>query len=128
MKIITTLAGCTLIAMLAAGCQDAAAPTPDSLRNVKVPDGFDFATSRSVALTVSASEDKLGTSQGLLEVALPSGEVLHRGPVNAGTPLTLNLSVPTKDADLLLKVTAGDKRLSGTAGIQADGQASFEIR
>ncbi len=127
MKLINTLVGCSLFAILAVGCQEAAPSGPDSLRNVKVPEGFDFATSRSVALTVNATEDKMGAAQGLLEVALPSGEVLHRGPVTAGTPLTLNLSVPTKDADLLLKVTAGDKRLDGTAAI-ADGTAAFDVR
>lgn len=128
MKLIHTLVGCSLFAILAVGCQEAATPAPDSLRNVKVPAGFDFATSRSVALTVSATEQKLGAAQGLLEVALPGGEVLHRGPVSAGTPLTLNLSVPTKDVDLLLKVTAGDKRLDGTAAITADGAAAFDLR
>lgn len=114
--------------MVAVGCQDGA-PTGNtgSLRDITIPPGFTFETTREVVVNVSATEDKLGGTHGALEIALPDGKVLYRGPLAASTPLAVNLAVPTKDADLLLKVGSSGKWLGGTAAI-ASGTASFDFR
>lgn len=114
--------------MMAVGCQDGApAGNTSSLRDITIPAGFTFETTREVVVNISATEEKLGASHGALEIALPDGKVLYRGPLAASTPLAVNLAVPTKDGDLLLKVGSQGKWLGGTAAI-ASGTASFDFR
>lgn len=113
---------------MAAGCQDGAPTTGNAgLRDINIPPGFTFETTREVVVNVSATEEKLGGTHGALEIALPDGKVLYRGPLAAATPLAVNLAVPSKDADLLLKVGSSGKWLGGTAAIAA-GAATFDFR
>jgi hypothetical protein len=74
-------------------CAPDGGPTSSTpgLRDVDIPAGFDFATTSLVRLTADVP---LGTR---LEVQLPGGAVIYRGPAPAGA---LELSVPTKDTTL----------------------------
>lgn len=121
------LLGCGLIALVAAGCQEAEPTGAKGLRDIDIPPGFTFETSREVVVTVSATEEKIGGSHGALEIALPDGKVLYRGPLAVAQPLSVNLAVPTKDTDLLLKVGSSGRWLAGTAAI-AGGVANFDFR
>lgn len=113
--------------LLAAGCDGgSAAPRPSGLRDVPVPAGFDFATTREVVVEVRASEATLGASHGALEVALPTGQVIYRGPVAAAAPTVLHLPVPTKDAELLLRLGVSGGWRAASAGI-TDGAAVFQL-
>jgi len=122
--LIHALAGAALISVV--GCaQQGGEPNnpeqPTSLRDVEIPEDFTFATSRGVALTVEANQDTLGAASGALEIARTDGRVLYRGPLSAGTPLTLNLAVPTKDDALKLKLSANGQEHNAEVAINADG-------
>jgi hypothetical protein len=121
------LFGFGLVALMAAGCQEAEPTGAKGLRDITIPPGFTFETTREVVVTVSATEEKIGATHGALEIALPDGKVLYRGPLAVAQPLSINLAVPTKDTDLLLKVGSSGHWLAGTAAI-ASGAATFDFR
>ncbi len=111
---------------LAMACSSGSTPHAPGLRDVTVPADFAFETTREVVVAVHARATTLGASHAALEIALPSGQVLYRGPIAAATPASLTLAVPTKDTELLLRVGAGDRWIAATAAIAA-GQAQFTL-
>lgn len=121
---INALAGAALVSVV--GCAQQGTETsnpeqPQSLRDVQIPEDFTFATSRGVALTVAADEASIGAPSAALEVARADGRVLYRGPIAAGTPLNLNLAVPTKDNALKLKLNANGTERTAEVAISEDG-------
>lgn len=121
---IHALAGAALVSVVgcAQGTEGGANPDePKSLRDVEIPADFTFATSRAVALTVSASQESIGAPAAALEVQRADGRVLYRGPLSVQTPLTLNLAVPTKDDSVKLKLSANGQEHTADVSINADG-------
>lgn len=122
--VINALAGAALVSVVGCAQQAGDANTPDqpqTLRDVEIPEDFTFATSRGVALTVAANEATIGAPTAALEVARADGRVLYRGPLSVGSPLTLNLAVPTKDDSLKLKLSANGQEHNADVVINADG-------
>ncbi len=104
---------------LATGCAVSEAPLDqpaNDLASVQIPEGFDFATTRGVQLTAAVQP---GT---MMEVALPSGAVLYRGPAPASG---LGLSVPSKDTTLHIKATHDGVSKDVQVAV-VDGAAHFE--
>lgn len=101
-------------------------PRPDTqqtiptLRDVEIASDFTFATTRSVALTVRADKGSTGSESAALEVARPDGKILFRGPIHGDRPLTLDLNVPTKDAELRVKLSANGKADTKNISIISD--------
>ncbi|MCK6548497.1 hypothetical protein L6R52_21805 [Myxococcota bacterium] len=122
-----TLSAFALTAALSAStitaCTEPAAPPPESLAEVTVPADFTFATTKPVALSVSATADKLGGGQGAIAVERVDGKVLFRGPIEAGKPLQVKLMVPSKDDDLKLKLFAKGGELTAQVAV-ASGSAT----
>ena len=94
---------------------------PQSLRDVQIPQDFTFATSRAVSVTVSANAETLGAETGALEVARADGRVLYRGPLSVSQPLSLNLSVPTKDDVVKLRLSANGQEHTADVSLGANG-------
>jgi hypothetical protein len=80
-----------------AGCSVGADPANEdpvgSLRELQVNEDFTFATSRTAALSVSASDDVMaGQQDAALIVSRPDGVALFKGAVRRGE--TMNIEVP----------------------------------
>jgi hypothetical protein len=91
------------LVLLLAGCAPGGAeesPSPTSLLDVQIPEDFTFATTKG--LTVRGSGDATRLASTLAEVRLPSGELLHRGPLS----MAIELAVPTA-AETLTVVLRG---------------------
>lgn len=115
------------VAACAPGTSTDGKSQPTSLREVEIPADFTFATSRPTALTVSADPAILTNGAAALEIRRPDGAVLYRGPLQAGQPLDLSLSVPTKDEHLELVLTAEGREMVAQVAV-ADGQGSHQFR
>lgn len=111
----------------APGADNQGKKAPESLRDVEIPPDFTFATSRPVALTISAEASVLGGQAGALEIARPDGRVLYRGPLTAENTLALNLVVPTKDEEVQLKLQANQQEHVATVRV-VDGAATQVFR
>ena len=115
-------------AIAAAGCaemptEDGLDPTSGpTLRDIEIPEDFTFATSRGVTLSVQVEDTAISAPMAAMEVALPSGAVIYRGPLAKGTPLNVDLSVPTKDTQLKLKLKSDSQTLEAEVAI-ADARA-----
>lgn len=118
---IATTLGC--VALLSAACQGRS----DSLASVPVPSGFTFSTTRTVELKVSGSAEVLGGPEAVVEVALPSGEAVYRGPLRAGVTRDLWVTVPKKDGALRYAISGTENRVEGTISITRD-QATLDLR
>lgn len=89
----TALVGASL-ALAACGVDQAARPPEaQSLFDVDIPADLTFATSKPVALTVSASAEALGGEWGRLEVRDAEGRVVLEFPILAGRPFEFPLTV-----------------------------------
>lgn len=83
-------------------------PAPGStLRDVVVPEGFAFETSRSVELSVRAGSDVLPDGQGLVEIRRPNADVVYRGPIFADRENTVALALPTALGALEVELRSG---------------------
>jgi hypothetical protein len=94
-RALTAAAGLATLAMVAAGCDPGpSAPAPD-LSEVTIPADFTFATSRTAALTVSASEGVMaGQQDAALVVSRPDGVALFKGSVRRGAATRVEVPVP----------------------------------
>lgn len=97
---------CTLPILALTGCTTEAPQAANaSLRDVSIPPGFTFQTSNTVALEIAPDEAVFdGTPDAPVEVRRPDGAVLYRGAVRKGTPLQLEVAVPTAVKSLELSV------------------------
>lgn len=98
------------LAGLAAGCAVSGpeeARAPSSLLEVEIPEDFTFATARPLA--VRAEGDAALIADTLADVRLPSGDLVHRGPL----ALAVELSIPTAVEHLAvtLRSPAGERTL-----------------
>ena len=87
----------------------------DGLRDVSVPAGFDFATTRQVALTVTTTG--FTDRHARLEVARPDGGVLYAGPVATAAAAAFTLPLPTKDGALTVQLQADGVTLTQTVAL-----------
>lgn len=106
----------------APGPEDTA--SPEGLRAIEIPADFDFATTRGVALTVTA--DGLTEAAGLT-VMTAQGDVLYRGAVRPGAPFEARLGLATKDAAVRLVLNPGrpDQQLAFAPVV--DGRAAHHF-
>lgn len=112
---------------LLSGCTEQAAPAqPTTLGDVQVPSNFTFATTKAVALSVTASADKIGGEQGALAVERNDGKVLYRGPIAASKPLAVKLMIPSKDDELRLRLFAKTGELTQQVAVTS-GDASYRF-
>ncbi len=106
MQIRKLLMATALVGLAACGTSesDALNAEPTSLRDVTIADDFTFATTRAVALTVTASAEALGAESAAIEVRNSAGHTLLRGPLTAGEALQLNLSLPRHEQTLEVQI------------------------
>jgi hypothetical protein len=110
------------MAALAAACGSGQHSAP-SLKNTKVPAGFTFQTSRSVAVSLTAAPSLGGAGKGI-KIARPDGKVLYQGMLRAGAPLQAKLAVPSRHEQLVATV---DGRAPVTLDIR-DGRAAATLQ
>ena len=71
--------------------------------------GFNFQTTRPVALTITAQASALGgTASAPLRIARPDGQIVYRGRIGAAKAVHMNLPVATKDAQFVATLTRAD--------------------
>ena len=100
--------------LLIAACER---PASSKLKDVQVPEGFTFQTSRSVVLGISAPA---AMGSGTLEVARADGRLLYRGSLSSA-PLKVRLGLPTGESALTATlVTADGKRHIKTFPVVSD--------
>ena len=97
---------CSLPLLALTGCTSEAPEAGNaSLRDVSIPPGFTFQTSNSVALEIAPDDAVFeSTPDAPVEVRRPDGAVLYRGAVRKGTPLKVEVAVPTAVKSLELSV------------------------
>jgi hypothetical protein len=122
-------AGLTAIVSLICGALVACSKTPPRpLGDAVIPPGFTFATTRGVELNVAAEEALVSpTGVAAIEVKLPDGKLLFRGPVRSGIPLRIRLAVPTKDDHLRVSFLGGAVQRATNIAI-ANGVAAHTFR
>lgn len=114
---LSTFAACT---------EQPSSPQPATLGDVQVPPSFTFATTKAVALSVSATSEKIGGAQGALSVERADGKVLFRGPIEASKPLAVKLMIPSKDDALRLRLSSRDGELTSDVPVAA-GSATYQF-
>lgn len=77
----------------------------DPLRAVEIPEGFTFATTQALTVTVHAGVTVI-PSGGKLVISRRGGAVVYSGALLPDRPLSLELMVPTADRDLVVKLEA----------------------
>lgn len=104
--LMAALTAGTLLTLGACGTQESDALNGEAttLRDVAIPEDFTFATTRAVALTVSASAEALGAESAPIEIRNSAGHTLLRGPLTAGEALQLNLSLPRHEQTLEVQI------------------------
>lgn len=85
------------------------APSGARLGSVQVPEGFDFATQREVALVLP--EGSFAWSGALLEVNLPAGDRIYTGPVTAGAELRFPLATAVDELWVRVRTAERDETL-----------------
>jgi hypothetical protein len=99
----------TFVALLFA-CAPEVAPTetpaagPGVLRSTAFPADFDFATTRNVQMQVRAGALTLPRGADIVEVRRTDGSLVFQGALRAGVPLDLNLSLPSADREVEIRV------------------------
>lgn len=108
------------------GCK----PAPQqSLKEVKVPAGFTFATSHGVDINLTAAASALPASgKGQLDIARADGKVLFRGQLDASKAVHLKLSVPLKDNTLLATLEGPNGARSTVPLPIANAAAQYQFR
>ena len=96
---LSLLSAALIGAVALAGCGKA---KQESLKSVKVPAGFTFATSHSVDINVTAlASAPPPNGNSLFEMARADGKILYKGRIEATKPVHVKLAVPLKDAELI---------------------------
>lgn len=104
---------------------DTSAPVPGegaTLRDVVVPEGFAFESTRPVDIAINASSEALPDGQGAVEVRRPGGEVVYRGPVFADRDLSVAFAMPTAEAELEVELRSAAGVRKTTVAV-SDGAA-----
>ncbi len=83
-----------------------------TLANTKVPPGFTWQNSRSVAVNLTGKAALIPQGEpAMLELARPDGVVLYQGRLTAKQPsVDLNVAVPNKDQKLIATLVLKDGR------------------
>jgi hypothetical protein len=119
-----------VLALAATACGVGVESTPEapagSLAEVSVPADFTFATSRTAALSVSASDAVLaGQQDAALVVSRPDGVALFKGAVRRGvsTPVEVPVALEHETVDLqLMSQGVVRTRTLALRGGQAEGR------
>jgi hypothetical protein len=100
-----------------------------NLRSAEIPRGFDFATSRPVALEVRAAPHLFGPAeQAQIEVRRADGAAIFRGAIRRGETAELRVRAPTADRRLSVVVTGLGGQGSAPLSVDASGRAEGEVR
>ncbi len=116
------VAGALCLGFVACGTPETAPQSPQGLADITIPDGFDFATTRPVALQVRTQR----TDQVAVEVENDLGHVIYRGPLSADQPLQRSFSLPTAAKTVTVVLVDGPDRESATVAIR-DAQATHQF-
>jgi len=101
------------------------APVP-SLAQTKVPAGFTFQTTHSVAASIQAAASAAGPAGAPLEITL-DGHELFRGHVMPERALSLRLALPTSGGNLSATLH-GPNGATTLAGTVQNGQVSWQFQ
>jgi hypothetical protein len=77
------------------------------LFEVEIPEDFTFATAKGVTVRVEGEASRVKAT--LAEVRLPSGELIHKGPLSS--PVELAVPVSVASLSVTLRSQAGEKTL-----------------
>lgn len=111
----------SLVAAAASGCNadEAVTPTSDPLREVQIPEDFTFSMSRGVALEVTADQALSFHAPLAVQVSLPDGATLYRGPLEAGQAKHIEVLAPRAAEALVVELSGRSKNL--TKRVAVDG-------
>ncbi len=120
--------GLALLALgtLALGACNRASTANEKLVNTKVPPGFTFQTTHSVAATVKAAASITGPSGAALQISM-NGHPLFNGHVLPDRPLALHLAMPLSEGTLVATLQ-GVNGPSSATGVVADGKVSWQFQ
>lgn len=110
MKILQHAFLATIALIAATGCGPK--QQAKSLKDVQVPPGFTFQTTRGVEVALTSSEAVLpGGKAGHLILTRPDGKILYDGFLTATGERKVRLSLPSKDQALVatLETSTGNK-------------------
>ena len=102
-------------------------PSSEPLRQVDIPSDFTFAMSRGLELQVSADAALAPFAPLAVQVSLPTGEALFRGPIEAGATRTIEVLSPLATRELQVKLTGRSKTVEATASF-VGSRAQVELR
>ena len=106
-----------LISPAACTSAEPEAPGGDPLREVTIPEDFTFAMSRGLRVDVLADANLAPYAPLSVTVALPTGEALFRGPIEAGATRTIEVLSPLATGNLQVKVTGRSKVVETTVQV-----------
>jgi hypothetical protein len=97
--------GAAAVALVLGACAPGAPDQPQApagLLDVAIPGDFTFATAKG--LTVRAEGDPAKLASTLAEIRLPTGEIVHHGPLN----VEISLAIPTAVETLTVRLRGPD--------------------
>jgi hypothetical protein len=109
-----TVLGLSALTLAAAGCDadEPVTPTAEPLRQVEIPEDFTFSMSRGLSLEVTADEALAFHAPLAVQVSLPDGGKLYRGPIEAGAAKHIEVLAPRAADELVIELTGRSKALS----------------